>query len=207
MKSKAQILALGASVFSAVVASLCCIGPIVALLLGVGGFAGASLFAKWRLPLLVATLVLLNLAWYLASITPKQRHCELGGPFLRWFKGKKNIALCGATVFVLVVATFPAWFNAIAGRVGFGSDPAMNATTTQLAILHARIPSMDCAACAVSIRMKLHRQPGIRSVVVTFDTKEAEVQYDPTQISSKQIISKINETGFSAEPTTVTKSQ
>jgi copper chaperone CopZ len=60
---------------------------------------------------------------------------------------------------------------------------------------------------AISIRMKLYQQAGVRSVAVTFATKQAEVQYDPAQISSDQILSKINETGFKAEPTTPHRTQ
>jgi copper chaperone CopZ len=65
---------------------------------------------------------------------------------------------------------------------------------------------MDCPACAIPIRLKLYQQPGVLKVAVTFNSKDAEVQYDPAQISSGQIISKINETGFNVEPTTLRKS-
>ena len=44
-------------------------------------------------------------------------------------------------------------------------------------------------------------------MAVTVATKQAEVQYDPAQISSDQILSKINETGFKAEPTTPHRTQ
>jgi copper chaperone CopZ len=83
--------------------------------------------------------------------------------------------------------------------------PAEKPGAKPLATLQVRIPSMDCPACAIPIRMKLFQQPGVRNVVVTFKSKDAEVQYDPAQISSEQIISKINETGFSVESTTLRK--
>ncbi len=46
-------------------ASLCCIGPLLALGLGVSGFAASAWFALWRPYFLSASFGLLALAWYL----------------------------------------------------------------------------------------------------------------------------------------------
>jgi copper chaperone CopZ len=48
----------------------------------------------------------------------------------------------------------------------------------------------------------LKKQPGVRQAQVSFDTKEAVVQYDVTKLSPEKIIATIDETGFKAEPTT-----
>jgi mercuric ion transport protein len=58
-------LALGASVLSAIPASLCCIGPLVAVVVGASGFAAAGLFAQWRPLFLKVTALTLAAAWYL----------------------------------------------------------------------------------------------------------------------------------------------
>lgn len=207
MKLKRHILAVGASVVSAVAGSLCCLGPIGALLVGTGGFAGATVFAKWRLPLLGTTTVLLGLAWYFAFMAPRQMHCESGVCFTRRLGGKRHVVLWMATALIIAAATVPMCFNAIAARFGLFSRSITNRAAANVATLHASIPSMDCAACGISIRKKLYQQTGVRSVAVTFATKQAEVQYDPAQISSDQILSKINETGFRAESTTLRRTQ
>lgn len=207
MKLKRPTLAVGASVVSAMASSLCCLVPIAALLFGTGGFAAASLFVKWRLPLLGATTVLLGLAWYLAYIAPQQMRCDRSPCSLTRIAAKRNLLLWTATVFIIATATFPILFSALAGRVGLTPHPATITHGQQSFALHASIPSMDCAACAIIIRMKLYDMPGVRNVVVTFGTKSAEVQYDPSQISSEQIISKINETGFRAESITLRRTQ
>jgi mercuric ion transport protein len=207
MKLTKHALAVGASIVSAVAGSLCCIGPIGTLLLGTGGFAGATVFTKWRLPLLGATMVLLGLAWYLTSIAPKQMHCDSGVCFTRRLGDKRYVVLWVATAFIIAVATVPMCLNVAAERFGLLSRPITNRAGANVATLHASIPSMDCAACAIPIRMKLYQQAGVRSVAVKFATKQAEVQYDPAQISSDQILSKITETGFKAESTTPRKSQ
>jgi len=59
---------------------------------------------------------------------------------------------------------------------------------------------MDCAACAVSIQTKLRKQTGVVTAQVSYDTKEAVVQYDATKLVPQDIIAAIDETGFKAEP-------
>lgn len=63
------------------------------------------------------------------------------------------------------------------------------------------IPSMDCAACALSIQTKLGRQSGVQRAQVSYETKEAIVQYDAAKTSPQQLIAAIDETGFKVEPT------
>ena len=206
MKWKSPILVLAASVFSAMTASLCCIGPIAILLMGATGAVGATSLAKWRTPLLAVTIILLAVSWYLAFLARKRKRCENCICASSWFGGRNNIVLWTATVFVIATTTFPMWVNAVVRPIALFSRSAEKPGARPLVTLHVRIPSMDCPACAIPIRMKLFQQPGVRNVVVTFKSKDAEVQYDPAQISSGQIISKINETGFSVEPTTLRKS-
>jgi copper chaperone CopZ len=206
MKWKSPIPVLVASVFSAMAASLCCIGPIAILLLGASGAIGATFFAKWRLPLLGVTIILLAVSWYLALLARNRKRCENCVCASSRLGGRKNVVLWAATFFVIATTTFPMWVNAIVRPMALFSRPAENPGASPLVSLHVKIPSMDCSACAIPIRMKLFQQPGVRNVVVTFKSKDAEVQYDPAQISSGQIISKINETGFRVEPTTLRKS-
>ena len=202
MKFKRQILLLGASVFSAAAASLCCIGPIALLLAGATGVAGAPLFARFRVPLLGATTILLGCAWYLAFRSSKPTCCENSACDTARIDRLRNVVLWVATVVVITMIGFPIAFPSFV----VGAQPAKTPGDPRFATLHAKIPSMDCPACAIPMRMKLYRQRGIKSVAVTFSSKEIEVQYDPAQVSSEQIVSKLNETGFKVESTIPSKS-
>jgi len=75
-------LALGGSFLSAIAASLCCIGPFVAVIVGARGFAAAGLFAQWRPPFLTITALMLAAAWYLGYRRPKPGTC-MAGPGLQ----------------------------------------------------------------------------------------------------------------------------
>jgi mercuric ion transport protein len=96
--------AVAGSVIAAVVASACCIGPVVLVLLGVGAF-GASLAAlePYRPVFLTVTAAFLGVAFYTAYrpindcdavCTPASRR---GARRTLWF----------ATIIVLVLVTFP----------------------------------------------------------------------------------------------------
>lgn len=201
-KSKLQKATLGGSILAAITASLCCIGPLVAVALGTGGFAASAVFEKWRPVFLGVTFALLALAWYLTYRKPKTT-CEEGSacankPASKWNK----VILWFATAFVLVAAAFPSISSAILQANQSNTDaccapPAVVGTNT--AALQVRIPSMDCAACALNIQSVLKKQPGVEQAQVSFDTKTATVQYDRTKLSPEKIIAAIDQTGFKAE--------
>ena len=200
-KSKAlQKATLGGSVLAAITASLCCIGPMVAVLLGASGFAASAVFEEWRPVFLGLTVVLLALAWYLTYRKPKAA-CEEGSacatkPVAKWNKA----VLWFATGVILVTAAFPSLSSAILR--GTQSNAPVVVTEANSAVLKVKIPSMDCAACALNIQSVLKKQAGVQQAQVSFDTKEAVVRYDATTLSPEKIIAAIDQTGFKAEPTT-----
>ena len=81
-----------------------------------------------------------------------------------------------------------------------GQPVAAAKESAQGSVLRVRIPSMDCAACALGIEGTLKRVPGVRSAVVRYASKEAEGVFDPATISASALITKIDATGFKAEP-------
>lgn len=198
-KSKAlQKATLGGSVLAAITASLCCIGPLVAVLLGASGFAASAVFEKWRPVFLGVTFSLLALAWYLTYRKPKAACAEGSAcatkPVSKWNK----MVLWFATGVVLLMAAFPSLSSAIL-RATHTSPPVAVADGNS-AVLKMKIPSMDCAACAVSIQTKLRKQAGVVTAQVSYDTKEAVVQYDTTKLSPQDITATFDQTGFKAEP-------
>lgn len=92
-----------ASIVAAAVASACCIGPVVLVLLGVGTF-GASLSSlePYRPAFVSVTAVLLGFAFY-AAYRPKS-DCETCSPAARR-RGK--IAVWFSALMVLALVAFP----------------------------------------------------------------------------------------------------
>ncbi|MBI1178334.1 heavy-metal-associated domain-containing protein [bacterium] len=198
-KSKAlQKATLGGSLVAAITASLCCIGPLIAVALGAGGFAAFAVFEKWRPVFLGFTFALLALAWYLTYRRPKTS-CEDDSVCATKPGSKRSrIVLWFATGCILIAAAFPTLSSTMLRATQ--ADGASSVAGANTAVLKAKIPGMDCAACAVGIQAVLRNQAGVRSARVSYDTKEAVVQYDATKLSPEKIIAVIDQTGFKAEP-------
>jgi len=195
-------LALGGSVLSAIAASLCCIGPLVAVIVGASGFAAAGLFAQWRPLFLTITALMLAAAWYLTYRRPKADHCSTGGcpqnPVAKWNK----VILWLATAFVIAIAAFPTFSGAAARLLVPAGASDSGPSQVKLSTLQVTIPSMDCGACAASIQAKLNKQDGVQRAQVDFATKTAVIRFDPGKLSPEKITALIDETGFKAQPTT-----
>jgi len=197
---KEKLTAVG-SVIAAVAASICCIGPLVAVTLGVGSLAAASGLQKWRPLFLGVTFVLLGVAWYLTYRKPKAQGCAEGTPCAATpgAKGGKFV-LWIATAIAVALAALPLYAGAVARLLHpEGAGPARSAGAN-VASLKVKVPSMDCAACAVNIQRVLRKEEGVARAEVVFKTKEAVIEYDPARISAEKIIAVIDETGFKAEP-------
>jgi len=197
---KEKLTAVG-SVIAAVAASICCIGPLVAVMLGVGSLAAASRLQKWRPLFLGVTFVLLGVAWYLTYRKPKAEACADGTACAArpGAKGGK-VVLWVATALAVALAALPLYAGAVARLLHpEGAGPARSAGAN-VASLKVKVPSMDCAACAVNIERTLRKVEGVGRTEVVFKTKEAVIEYDPARISPEKVIAVIDETGFKAEP-------
>lgn len=103
---------------AAVLASVCCIGPVVLAGLGIGAVAAAQSFAPYRPLFLAITVVFLGLGFYFAYRTPKQAACEgevCETPRIaRW--GRPLLWI--ATVVVAALVTFPYLLRTNPRRIG-----------------------------------------------------------------------------------------
>jgi len=104
---KAQGVTLAGSVIGGILASLCCIGPLVFALLGISGAAFAQRFEPLRPYFLVATYALLAGAFY-STYRPAQAECGPGEACeMPRAKRVGKVMLWIAAVIVLLATTFP----------------------------------------------------------------------------------------------------
>lgn len=67
---------IGSGVLASLIASVCCIGPLVLTLLGVSGAAALVKFEAIRLPLIILVVVLFGVAGF--TLYRKRNSCEVG---------------------------------------------------------------------------------------------------------------------------------
>jgi len=184
---------------TAVLASACCIGPVVLAGLGIGAVAAAQSFAAYRPLFLVVTVVFLGLGFYFVYRRPKQAACEgevCETPRIaRW--GRPLLWI--ATVLVAALATFPHYYGPLRAAFDKPQQPtSAAATAAQLSTVELKVSGMTCSGCAVSVRNALLEIPGVTSASVDHEAGRASVQYDPAKASPAQLIEAVNKTGYKA---------
>lgn len=186
---------------AAMVASVCCVGPVVLAGLGLGAVAAAQSFAPYRPLFLAITFVFLGLGFYFAYRRPKQAACEgevCETPRIaRW--GRPLLWI--ATVIVSALVTFPYYYGPL--RAAFDTPARANPVATmpaQLSTVELKVSGMTCSGCAVSVRNALLETPGVAQASVDHEAGRATVQYDPAKASTAQLIEAVNKTGFKASP-------
>ncbi len=55
---------------------------------------------------------------------------------------------------------------------------------------------MDCGSCAFSIEMLLKNQPGVKSAKVSFENKEAEIEFDDAAFNFSEVEKIIKQMGY-----------
>ena len=185
-----------ASMGAALVASLCCIGPVMLGGLGLGA-ALASTFEPLRPYFLAGTVVLLALGFYALYRKPAAKEacegevCAPGGQPKRAAKAM----LWLATVVVLALALFPYY-----GGELISAAAAKNAVVdgARLTMVDLKINGMSCEACAGTVEYVLRETPGVAEAEVDYSTGRATVQYDPDQTDTAKLIKAVDAAGYKA---------
>ncbi|HYS54623.1 MAG TPA: mercuric transporter MerT family protein [Thermoanaerobaculia bacterium] len=110
---------LTASVVTAIAASICCIGPIVAAFLGFTSLAALAKYEPLRPLFAGITVALLGGSFYFSYRKPPAETCEPGSVCAKHGATKvqkiNRIVLWAITAIVIIVLTFPTWSNWVLG--------------------------------------------------------------------------------------------
>ncbi len=183
------------AVAAAIIASLCCIGPVVIALIGVGSTGVFTAFEPLRPYFIGLTVVLLALAFYLTyrkhEVICADGTCKIESA------GKWNkIAVWFATLVAAIAIAFPAFnfTNAAAAQAMLNQNRQQHST---IAILD--IEGMDCKGCAKGLEATLGRAAGVKKAAVEFEKSRAVVEYDSTRTTLERLITVVDEAGFKAK--------
>ncbi len=113
-KSKSPTLFAAGSIFAAIIASFCCILPIVFALTGFSILGASALFDAWRPYLLGVTFGFLGLGFYF-TYRPRRKQCAPGSACAMPVTNRSGrLMLWLATAAVVLFAAFPYYSGAVA---------------------------------------------------------------------------------------------
>lgn len=201
-KMRGERLASGGAVLAAFIASLCCIGPLLFVVLGLGSFGAATAFEPARPYLLGAAVLFLAFGFYRAYFRREAASspCEPGEACATRPAGRASrAALWVAAIAVLAFALSPYYAGPLARRLSAKTVTPSSAPQPATVRSTFKVSGMTCAGCEVTIRLALEKTAGVRSAEVSYDRGEAVVEYDPATTTPEKLRDAISETGYPAE--------
>ncbi len=180
-----------AGILAAVLGSICCVGPVVLIAIGLG--TGAAVLGRYHWFLLIGGIAVLTWAW--VKYLRERRVCDCEH---KPMEGRRSGMLTLLFVTVLVLG-----FTGLnISRYVFASAPAPAQTQTQLGngLNRVVIPveGLTCVTCEIAVRHALKRVDGVKSAHVSAATSTATVDYEPSKTNPEQLVAAINSTGYRA---------
>lgn len=178
-------------VLAAILGSVCCLGPLLLVALGVSAAGVGTFFGKYHWAFQVPALLLLAFAWS------------------RYFQAKRACATesCKApkksTFFTLLLATlFVGFFVSNQALLALKKESAAElsppSTLHQGTLVAATLPvdGMTCSTCELTIQRKVGALQGVSSVKASAVSSSVTVRYDPKKVSLRQIGRAIEKAGY-----------
>ncbi len=193
---KTKFLKIG-TVFTAFLASLCCIGPIVLAALGLGGAGLVIGLEAYRPYFIVFTVLLLSGAFYY-TYRKREVVCENGTCKMEHGSKWSKFSLWTITAFTIFFIAFP--------YIKWGSDTiaAEVGTTGQIIRITIPVEGMTCSSCNSAVEMAVKKLDGVARVKADFAQKNAVVEFDPEKVEIDKITQAIDKLGYkSGQPTLV----
>jgi mercuric ion transport protein len=212
---------LGGAVVAAFLASLCCILPLVFVLLGIGSLGIAAVFEPLRPYMMGGSVILLALAYYWVYFkSDKAESCAPGEECATKPANRASrLGLWFATLAVILFALTPYITAAIANRSTVTKEPVFVTSDEDCCLPNQKpktagktdnnqplpgnikqvtfkVEGMSCATCEPAIRIALEKTPGVKRADVSYKRGNAIVDYDPKETSPEKLRDVINGTGY-----------
>jgi copper chaperone CopZ len=186
---------IGAGIFAAIAASLCCITPVLALFAGASGVASTfSWIEPFRPYLILITVLVLTFAWYQKLKPVKQEEidcaCEEDVKPSFWHS-KKFLGM--VTVFAAVMLAFP-HYSYIFYPENKSEIVQKNQTNITESIF--KVEGMTCKSCNQHVEHEVSLLSGYMAAVADYKTGTVKIKYDNTKSSKKEVVDAINKTGY-----------
>lgn len=195
MRSMKANSILGSGLIAALLSSLCCITPVLAMVAGMSGLGASFSWLEPGRPYFAGvTIAILGFAWY-QKLFPKKGSaicaCDTDEKKVSFWHTKSFLSII--TIFALAALFFPHYAYV------FYPHPEKQLVVVSedhLKSVEFKINGMTCHGCAEHVMYEVNKLPGIIKADASFEKKNALVEFDESQVSQNNIESAINSTGY-----------
>jgi len=180
--------------FSAMLASVCCLGPILLVLVGLGSLGVGALLSRYHWWFIGAAICLLSVAWR-GYLTEAARCRAASCQMARGTTTRTILTLASGVVTVFVGLNLYTYASQSRGmRAPSASGQA------EMASVIIPVEGMTCFTCELSVESSLKRLPGVQGADARVAEQAAYVSFDPSQVTVEALITAITKTGYRARP-------
>lgn len=179
---------------SALVASVCCLGPLLLVLLGLGSLGFGAALGRYHWWFIGAAIALLIYAW--RTYLNEARRCRTEACEMVQGKTTRTTLLL-ASILVVVFVSLNVY--TYASQSGQAPEPPIASVKGGLTSVVIPVEGMTCFTCELTVELSLKDLPGVQQVDARVNERAAHVSYDPSQIGLEALITAINQTGFQAQ--------
>lgn len=191
-----------AGLFAAILASLCCIAPLLSMIAGISGIAATfSWVEPFRPFLIVLTIGVLSFAWYHKLKTKTRGEidcaCDADGKPSFW-QSRKFLGI--VTVFAGLMLSLPSYSHVFYPEPKSSNTMSGNQNTpfepVTLETIELSVKGMTCSGCEAPVTKSIGELAGIGDVKTSYENANTVVKYDPTKVNKNQIVEAINKVGY-----------
>lgn len=186
---KLRSLPIFGSIILAIITHLCCIGPVVLAVLGVGGAGLFSKFANLRPYLMGMTGVFLGLAFFLTYRKRKVK-CEDGTCKIRRASKWNKIALWAGTILIVFFMVFPQLVGSL------NTSSGNNHMKGEISEVIIPVEGMTCSGCEFNIENAVKKLDGIIKVKADHQKGEVNIKFEKGKININDLVKAINKSGY-----------
>lgn len=171
-------------ILAAMTSSICCVGPLILGILGVGGASSLLFLEDYRNIILVVVVILITIGWIM-NYRLEQKECVEGAMCADPKKKRLRRASLGIGTFIAILFMFsPMLLSSVSQAQNQPSDPVGKVKTLY-------IKGMTCGGCELGVREALKRAGLKETEILSIDHSNPK----PKESIGSAVIKVSDETG------------